>query len=114
MLAEKFQPTAIIQVDNLISLSRAQSFAKRTASLTLASVILLAVLPFMVTLAALIQLDGQGPALARQTVRAQNGRTFQLYGFRPSRTPLDELIRSRNLHLLPQLVNVIKGDMNLG
>jgi Undecaprenyl-phosphate glucose phosphotransferase len=106
---------------------------KRTFDIVIAGLILLALSPFMLVIALLIRLDSKGPVLFRQKRVGLDGREFTMYKFRsmisgaerfdrqaglgvrndPRRTRMGTLLRMSSLDELPQLLNVLKGEMSL-
>ena len=102
---------------------------KRLLDLILSLVAALILSPFMLLIALAIKLADPGPVIFRQQRIGVGGRTFAFYKFRsmPVNTgdiPSDRLgevrlswigrlIRRTNLDELPQLWNVLKGDMSL-
>lgn len=105
---------------------------KRVEDLVL-SVAMLAVLwPLMLLIALLIRLDSPGPALFRQQRYGCNNSIFEVYKFRSMRndlapdpevrqatasdprvTRIGAFLRRSSLDELPQLLNVLKGDMSI-
>ena len=89
--------------------------------------------PFMLLTAIAIKLYDGGPALYTQTRLTKDGREFKIYKFRSMRvdaekdgvarlstgdqddriTPIGKIIRKCRLDELPQLFNILKGDMSL-
>jgi undecaprenyl-phosphate galactose phosphotransferase/putative colanic acid biosynthesis UDP-glucose lipid carrier transferase len=87
--------------------------------------------PLMLTVAALIKIGSQGPIFFKQTRNGFNGRPFRIYKFRtmfvledgamirqatkndPRITRLGRMLRRLNIDELPQLFNVIAGNMTL-
>ncbi len=112
-------------------LSGAERFVKRVVDISLAILALLFFLPVMVLTAIAIKLDGPGPVIFRQRRKGFNGRQFVMFKFRtmtvqengpvvaqatredPRVTPIGRLLRSASIDELPQLANVLKGDMSL-
>jgi lipopolysaccharide/colanic/teichoic acid biosynthesis glycosyltransferase len=106
-------------------------FLKRILDVIGASLLLVALSPLLLLTAALIRLDSPGPALFRQKRVGQFGKLFSIYKFRSMRveapvyaySPRDSrdsritrtgrLLRRTSLDELPQLINVLKGDMSL-
>ena len=94
---------------------------------------LVAASPLLLTLAALVKLTSSGPAFYAQTRLGRGGSRYRIYKLRTmchnaeaktgpvwaslsgdSRiTPLGKLLRKTHLDELPQLINVLKGDMGL-
>lgn len=93
----------------------------------LAAILLLALLPFLLLLAALVALLLGRPILFTQLRPGLHGRPFRLYKFRtmttaaaPDGTPLPDVqrltafgrfLRSTSLDELPELINIIRGEM---
>jgi undecaprenyl-phosphate glucose phosphotransferase len=112
-------------------LSVAQRFVKRIADVVVASFALLFFLPLMGLAAIAIKLDSPGPVIFRQTRKGFNGKNFVILKFRTmtvlengpniaqvvqndSRvTAIGRLLRSSSIDELPQLWNVLRGDMSL-
>jgi len=105
---------------------------KRAMDVVLSALALLLLAPLMVLIALLVKLTSPGPIFYRQERCGLNGRTFHMLKFRslrvdaeqktgavwavkndPRRTPLGAFLRKTSLDELPQLWNVLKGDMSL-
>jgi FlaA1/EpsC-like NDP-sugar epimerase/lipopolysaccharide/colanic/teichoic acid biosynthesis glycosyltransferase len=99
--------------------------------LAVATIGLVVLLPVMLVVALLVKLDSKGPILYRADRVGRYGREFRLYKFRtmiegahkhgpaitarddPRITRLGRILRTSRIDELPQLVNVIRGDMSL-
>ncbi len=107
------------------------SVYKRGFDLLGSSLLLALGAPILLGLAALVRLDGVGPVLYRQRRVGLDGREFDMLKFRtmrdgaegdgvgwsrpgdPRRTRVGALLRRFSLDELPQLWNVLRGDMSL-
>jgi sugar transferase (PEP-CTERM system associated) len=101
---------------------------KRALSLTLSLVGLVLTLPLMILTAIAVRLDSKGPVLFRQERVGQDGRIFKLNKFRSMKADSDpdkpaqtdderftrvgKWIRRARLDELPQLFNILVGDMS--
>lgn len=106
--------------------------AKRALDIFGASVGLVVLGPLMIGIAIAIKLTSPGPVLFQQKRYGYHSRRFWIYKFRtmyvhlgdqrgtqqttsddPRVTPLGRILRKSSLDELPQLINVLKGDMSL-
>lgn len=104
---------------------------KRVFDVVVALLALIVLGPFLVLFAALIKFDSAGPVFFRQRRRGYNHRVFSIYKFRtmttlddgdhvkqacrddPRVTRVGRVLRRWNLDELPQLLNVLKGEMSI-
>jgi exopolysaccharide biosynthesis polyprenyl glycosylphosphotransferase len=121
-----------------VRLSPGQRALKRSLDLAGAALALVAGLPLMAAVAVAVKLSSPGPVLYRQDRVTRGGRTFPMYKFRtmtagpppegggidpsalffklredPRVTSVGRVLRRLSLDELPQLFNVIRGDMSL-
>lgn len=104
--------------------------AKRCFDLVVAAAALAVLWPVMAVIAVLIRATSPGPALHRAVRVGRDGKEFTLYKFRSMRvssaagaritaggdtriTPIGRLLRRSKFDELPQLFNVVRGEMSL-
>ncbi len=119
-----------------------QRLLKRLFDLFITLIVLVPALPLMAVIALLIKLSSPGPVIFRQQRIGEGGRPFTMYKFRsmtqgaiwqqerithydergravhkhpddPRITPIGQFLRVTSLDELPQLFNVLRGDMSL-
>ncbi len=78
-----------------------------------AAVLLALALPWLLLIALLLWLQDAGPVLVRDRRVGQGGRNFTLLRFRTGATGLGAALSRYNVDELPQVINVLKGDMSL-
>lgn len=113
------------------SLTMEQRFAKRTLDIICSFILLLLASPIMLITAIAIKLYDRGPVLYKQVRCTQDQREFNIMKFRSMRTdaekdgvarlatknddritPIGKFIRKVRIDELPQLINILKGDMS--
>lgn len=114
----------------IISQKRIALCAKRFCDIILSILLMIPLLPIMLVIAVCIKLDSTGPIFYRQERVTQYGRVYRIFKFRtmvtdadkkgplvttgrdPRITRMGEKLRKCRLDELPQLFNVLKGDMS--
>jgi exopolysaccharide biosynthesis polyprenyl glycosylphosphotransferase len=113
-------------------LSFDQKMVKRIFDVFISFLVLLIASPFMIVIALLIKFYDHGPVLYKQNRLTMDGKEFSIYKFRSMIinaesdgiarlageddtriTPVGKIIRTIRFDELPQLLNIIKGDMSI-
>ena len=124
--------TRVVDLHRSPADSLVYAFVKRSFDLVVASAVLVLLLPLMLVITIIVKLTSPGPVLFSQKRVGLHGRMFVIHKFRTMRmqtekasdivwttpaderrTPLGTFLRQTNLDELPQLWNVIRGDMSL-
>jgi len=127
---DHLKPSWMVFSDGFKSL-RSRKIVKRSFDLVLAVACLIISAPLMLLTAALVKLESKGPVIFSQTRVGENGKNFNIYKFRSMRadaeastgpvwagatdnrvTRVGRVIRKIRFDELPQLINVLKGDMS--
>lgn len=110
-----------------------ENHRKRAFDIAFASVSLVALSPVLLVLAAAVKLDDRGPVFFKQKRLTKDGKVFEIYKFRSMRGDVEEdwvafasaedeeerttsvgrFLRKYHVDELPQLINVLKGDMSM-
>ena len=127
---EEFEGLPVISLQEC-PLDGINLFTKRVVDLVLGCAALLLFSPLMVLIAALVKLTSRGPVFFKQERVSFDGSRFSIVKFRTMYanaesqgpgwttpgdnrvTPLGRILRSTSLDELPQLLNVLKGDMSI-
>jgi exopolysaccharide biosynthesis polyprenyl glycosylphosphotransferase len=117
---------------NQIPLAGWNTFLKRLVDLLLSALALLVLWPLMAVIAVVVYLEDRGPVFYRQLRMGLDGKPFRIVKFRtmipnaeestgprfaipndPRTTRIGVWLRRTSLDELPQLLNVVRGDMSL-
>lgn len=131
VLVEKINPSWLIFSDGFVK-SPVAKLVKRMVGLFLSSIMLILLSPLIFIVAIAIKVDSKGPVLFSQERVGENGEIFKVYKFRSMRedaeaisgpvwaeeddpriTRVGRIIRKLRIDELPQLWNVLKGDMSI-
>lgn len=113
-------------------LTPAERVVKRFMDLVLCGIAMIPLAPIMLLVAAAIKIEDGGPVFFRQKRLTRNGREFEILKFRsmivdaekydgpvlaedndPRITKVGKFIRATRLDELPQILNILKGDMSI-
>ena len=107
------------------------SFIKRCTDIIISTVLLIISLPFTIIAAIAIKLDSKGPVFFVQDRTGLNGKPFKMIKFRgmvnnaleigpeltqrddPRITRVGKILRRTSIDEIPQMFNVLRGDMSL-
>ena len=105
-----------------------QRIVKRLMDIVISTVMLVLLSPVLLISAVCIKKNDGGKVLFRQKRATANGKVFEIYKFRTMRenvenrsvirdddriTPVGRVLRKYRIDELPQLMNIVKGDMSL-
>lgn len=103
---------------------------KRLFDITISLIGLILASPFLIIMALMIKKDSKGPVFYRGARMGRYGKTFRIYKFRsmvpdaeqlggystssddPRLTNFGKFLKNHNLDELPQLINILKGEMS--
>jgi exopolysaccharide biosynthesis polyprenyl glycosylphosphotransferase len=136
--ADLLAAARVVELDHTVTLQVSQPplsmldrATKCVFDCVVASVVLLVLSPLMLLVAIAIKLDSRGPVLCRQKRRGYNNKTIQVFKFRTMRgfesgeklvqatpgdrrvTRIGRVLRRTNIDELPQLINVLLGEMSI-
>ena len=113
-------------------LSPMERVAKRTMDILLCSIAMIVAAPVMLVVAAAIKLEDGGPVFYKQARMTRGGKEFNILKFRsmvvdaekyagavlatgddPRITKVGKVIRATRLDEIPQILNILKGDMSI-
>jgi exopolysaccharide biosynthesis polyprenyl glycosylphosphotransferase len=127
---ESLRPSTLIFAEGF-RLKAVQKLSRRACSILISGAVLLLLLPLLPIIAMLVKLTSPGPALFRQTRVGLGGHAFTILKFRtmcvdaersgvvwakandPRVTPIGFFLRRTRIDEIPQLWNVLRGDMDL-
>ena len=129
---EIYENAITIDLSNVANKASAlYSISKRTMDIVSSLVGLILLLPLFLLVAILIKLDSKGPIIFKQIRIGKNSKPFYIYKFRSMKidapnlsteefinasdftTKVGKFIRKTSIDELPQLVNILKGDMSI-
>lgn len=128
-LPDQMKNEKVKEYYNILSKRKISLVVKRIFDILLSLILLILLSPIILILAIIIKLDSKGPIFYRQERITTNGKVFRIFKFRTMVqnadkigtlvtvgndnriTKVGKMIRKVRLDELPQLINVLKGDM---
>ena len=128
-LPKELQIEGVREYYDALQLHKGGLLAKRIFDIIMSSILLVFVSPILLVLGVLIKLDSPGPVMFRQVRVTTYGKEFHIFKFRTMVnhadkmgsqvttkgdarvTRMGKLLRGCRLDELPQLVNILKGEM---
>ena len=103
-----------------------RKYIKRLLDVILALILMIVLSPVLIVISLLIKLDSKGPVLFKQKRSGKDNKVFTLYKFRSMTcnndfydttkedqvTKIGNILRKTSLDELPQMINILKGDMS--
>ena len=98
---------------------------RRSGEVLTVCILLVLTLPLMMIIAVMIKWEGSGPVFEWRQRMRPDGRRFQVLSFRTTAyrpgqrgsnwqtTPLGQFLKSTRMNALPQLFNVLRGDIGI-
>lgn len=128
-LPKKLQIEEVREYYDVLQLHKGELFAKRIFDIIVSGILLILVSPILLMLSILIKMDSPGPVMFRQVRVTTYGKEFRIFKFRTMVnhadkmgsqvttkgdarvTRMGKLLRGCRLDELPQLLNILKGEM---
>ncbi len=129
-LPEKIKNEDVKRYYDILSKKRISLVIKRIFDLVLAIILLIILSPLFIIIAIAIKIDSKGPVMFRQTRVTQYGKKFRIFKFRTMITDAEKIgsqvttkndtritrigrvLRKYRLDEIPQLLNIIAGEMS--
>ncbi|WP_279326730.1 sugar transferase [Bacillus kexueae] len=131
MYSNKYLKNEEISFTSIVENKKRYLFLKRVLDIVIALIALVVAFPIIAFTSILIKLESKGPAFFTQERMGLNGKKFYIYKLRSMRvdaekdgpqwaskndsrvTRVGKFIRKTRIDELPQLINVLKGDMSI-